>query len=134
MNDVLKEFDMLCDKSMAAFGEEFDISYEMSMVRILEFVKSSIERRELFVSRFEEVLMSNNSPFEVVAFCMRELQWPEIKEFVVSKMNPSQDPRSEALRGVLTAYDEVWPDADLYRYYDAGNDACEHLSIKVLDR
>ena len=48
---------------------------------------------------------------------MRELQWPEIKEFVISKMNPSEDPRSEALRSTLTAYDELWPDADLYRYY-----------------
>lgn len=53
---------------------------------------------------------------------MRELQWPEIKEFVVAKVNPPQNPRSEVLRGVLTAYDEFWPDADLYRYYDAESD------------
>jgi hypothetical protein len=69
------------------------------------------------------MLMSNNSPFEVVAFCMRELQWLEIKEFVVSKMSPSQDPRSESLRGVLTAYDEIWPDADMYDYYSVGDSA-----------
>lgn len=118
MSDILNEFDMLCDIAMAAFDEELDISYEMSMVNILEFVKSNLEQRALLVSRFEDILMSNDSPFEVVAFCMRELQWPELKEFVISKMNPLQNPRSEALRGVLTAYDEVWPDADLYRYYD----------------
>lgn len=117
MNDVLKDFDMLCDSAMAAYGEELDISYEKSMVKILDFVKSNLEQRSLFVSRFEEILMSNNSPFEVVAFCMRELQWFEIKNFVVSKMDPLQDPRSEALRSVLTAYDNVWPDADLYQYY-----------------
>ena len=45
---------------------------------------------------------------------MRELQWPEIKEFVISKMNPSEDPRSEALRSILTAHDEFWADSEFY--------------------
>lgn len=27
---------------------------------------------------------------------------------------------------MLTAYDKVWPDADLYRYYDASSDAWEN--------
>jgi hypothetical protein len=118
MNDVIKQFDILCDVAMAAFGEELEISYEMSLLNILEFVKKHPEYKEDFIGRFKFILMSSSSPFEIVAFCMRELQWPEIKEFVVSKMNPSQDPRSEALRSVLTAYDEFWPDADLYKYYD----------------
>ena len=117
MSDVIKQFDMLCDVAMAAFGEELEISYEMSLLNILEFVKNNPEYKDDFVGGFKMILMSNNSPFEAVAFCMRELQWPEIKEFVISKMNPSQDPRSEALRSVLTAYDEFWPDADIYQYY-----------------
>jgi len=123
MSETLRVFDKLCDKAMAAFGEELDISYETSMIEVLNFVKSNSDQKDLFVARFEEMLMSNNSPFEVVAFCMRELQWLEIKEFVVSKMNPSQDPRSESLRGVLTAYDEVWLDADMYDYYCVGDSA-----------
>ncbi|MBV6752263.1 hypothetical protein KV580_18260 [Pseudomonas chlororaphis] len=122
MSDVINEFDMLCDAAMAAFGEELDISYEKSLLKILEFIKNNLEYKEDFMCGFEGILMSGHSSFEVVAFCMRELQWPEIKDFVVSKMNPSQNPRSEALRGVLTAYDEFWPDADLYKYYDAERD------------
>lgn len=117
MNDVIKEFDELCDMAMAAFGEELDITYEMSLLNILEFVKKHPDCKDDFISRFKLILMSGSSPFEVVAFCMRELQWPEIKEFVISNMNPSEDPRSEALRSTLTAYDERWPDADLYSYY-----------------
>ncbi|WP_342308684.1 hypothetical protein WLF14_01040 [Pseudomonas fluorescens] len=117
MNDVIKEFDKLCDMAMAAFGEELDITYEMSLLNILEFVKKHPGCREDFIGGFKLILMSGGSPFEVVAFCMRELQWPEIKEFVISNMNPSEDPRSEALRSTLTAYDERWPDADLYSYY-----------------
>ncbi|BBP61607.1 hypothetical protein [Pseudomonas sp. St316] len=117
MNDVIEEFDMLCDVAMAAFGEEQEISYEMSLLNILEFVKKHPDYKQDFVEKFKAILVSGNSPFEVVAFCMRELQWPEIKEFVIIKMNPSEDPRSEALRSTLTAYDELWPDADLYSYY-----------------
>lgn len=118
MSEIIKQFDTLCDVAMAAFGEELEFSYEKSLLDILEFVKKNPGHKEDFIGRFELILMSNNSPFEVVAFCMRELQWPEIKEFVISKMNPSQEPRSEALRSVLTAYDDFWPDADMYKYYD----------------
>ncbi|WP_256660501.1 hypothetical protein [Pseudomonas sp. GL93] len=39
MNDVIKEFDELCDMAVAAFGEELDVSYEMSLLNILELVK-----------------------------------------------------------------------------------------------
>lgn len=117
MNDVIKQFDKLCDVAMAAFGEELEISYEMSLLNILEFVKNSPDYRDAFVARFKVILMSSNSPFEVVAFCMRELQWAEIKEFVLLNMNPSQDPRSEALRSVLAAYDDFWSDADIYKHY-----------------
>jgi len=118
MNDVIKEFDELCDIAIAAFGEELDISYEMSLLNILEFVKKHRCYKEDFRDKFKLILMSGDSPFEVVAFCMRELQWSEIKEFVTSNMNPSEEPPSEALRSTLTAYDELWSDADFYSYYD----------------
>ena len=117
MNNVIREFDKLCDVAIAAFGEELDISYEMSLLNILKFVKKYPDYKEGFLDKFKMILTSGGAPFEVVAFCMRDLQWPEIKEFVISKMNPSEDPRSEALRSTLTAYDEFWPDADLYSYY-----------------
>lgn len=117
MNDVIKEFDELCDIAIAAFGEELDITYERSLINILGFVKKHPGCKEYFINRFKLILVSRGAPFEVVAFCMRELQWPEIKEFVISNMNPSEDPRSEALQSTLTAYDERWPDADLYSYY-----------------
>lgn len=115
----MREFDMLCGVAMTAYDEESEISYETSLLMILNFVKCNLIYKKEFILKFENILMTSSSPFEVVAFCMRELQWSEIKDFVISNMDPSQDPRSEALRGVLTAYDEFWPDADLYKYYDA---------------
>lgn len=120
MVDVMGEFDRLCSEAMAAYDEELEFSYEEALLRILDFVKENPASKKEFVSGFKSILMSANSAFEAVAFCMRELQWPEIKEFVVLQMNPAHDPRSEALRSALTAYDEFWPDADFYAYYTIG--------------
>jgi hypothetical protein len=36
---------------MAAFGEELDISYETSMMEVLNFVKSNSDQKDLFVAR-----------------------------------------------------------------------------------
>lgn len=43
MNSVIKQFDIVCELAMAAFDEEFEGSYEMSLLNILEFVKKSGE-------------------------------------------------------------------------------------------
>lgn len=118
MSDIISQFDLLCDVAVAAFGEELEISYEMSLLHILDFVKQHPDHKREFINRFKQILISQNSPFEAVAFCMRDLQWPEIREFVISKMNPLENPRTEALRSTLTAYEEFWPDADLYTYYN----------------
>lgn len=117
MNSITDQFDVLCRKAEAAYGEELDVSYETTLLNILKFVKQHPESNIEFVKKFKEILLSNKGPFEAVSFCMRELRWPEIKEFVVQQMNLSEDPRSEALRTIVTAYDEDWPDADLYEYF-----------------
>jgi len=118
VSDIISQFDLLCDVAVAAFGEELEISYEMSLLHILDFVKQHPDHKQEFINRFKQILISQNSPFEAVAFCMRDLQWPEIREFMILKMNPLEDPRTEALRSTLTAYEEFWPDADLYTYYN----------------
>lgn len=117
MNSVIDQFDVLCRKADEAYSEELDVSYESTLLDILEFVKQHPESKFEFVNKFIEMLSTSKGPIEVVAFCMRELKWPEIKEFVVQQMNSSKDPRSEALRATITAYDNHWPDSDLYEYY-----------------
>jgi len=42
MSNVIKQFDMLCNAAVAAFSEELEISYEMSLLNILEFVKKNL--------------------------------------------------------------------------------------------
>lgn len=117
MKLLIEQFDSLCEKAEAAFNEELDVSYESTLLDILNFVKNHPDNRAEFVAEFKKILMSRDSPFEAAAFCMRELQWPEILHYAVQKMSASRDPRSEALRSLVTAYDQDWPDADLYEYY-----------------
>ncbi|WP_416637125.1 hypothetical protein [Pseudomonas sp. OHS18] len=117
MNEVLETFDLLCARAEAAYNEELDRSYECHLLDILNFIKENLAFREAFVRKFEAILVASESPFECVAFCMRELKWPEIKEYAEQHFNPATDPRTEALRTVLTAYDDIWPDSDLYEYY-----------------
>ncbi|WP_242486684.1 hypothetical protein [Pseudomonas sp. TH49] len=47
MNDVIKEFDELCDMAMAAFSEELEISYEMSLLNILKFIKKILTIKKI---------------------------------------------------------------------------------------
>lgn len=59
MNDVIKEFDELCDIAIAAFGEELDITYEGGLINILEFVKKKHPGcKECFINRFKLILVS----------------------------------------------------------------------------
>lgn len=113
----ISQFRLLCKQAEDAFGEELEISFESALLSVLDFVKQHPESRVHFADEFKRILYDKSLPFELVAFCMRELQWPEIKEFAVARMNASADPRSEALRSLVTAYDKNWPDSDLYEYY-----------------
>ncbi|NWB95779.1 hypothetical protein HX882_07765 [Pseudomonas gingeri] len=117
VKNVIDKFGAFCDLAEVAFWRQSEKPYELALIDILNFVKRHPECREQFVEGFKSILSSNDSPFEVVAFCMRELQWKEFKDFSTSIMTASADPRDQALRSLLTAYDDVWPDADLYEYY-----------------
>lgn len=56
--------------------------------------------------------------YEIVTFCMRELQWPEIKEEIISKLDRTEDEKTKSeLQDMLTVYDKNWKDAELYGYY-----------------
>lgn len=116
-NSITDNFDKLCNLAEQAYGEELEVSYESTLIDILEFVKINQPQKNELIEKFKGLLTSRNGPFEAVAFCMHELRWPEIEKFAIEKMNSSNDPRSEALRSVVLAYGDDWPDADLYEYY-----------------
>ena len=117
MTKITNEFDALCRLAEQAYNEDQAVSFESTLIDILIFVKNNQSARNELVEEFKSLLSSGNGPFEAVAFCMHELRWPEIQDFAIARMNTSTDPRSEALRSLVLAYDDDWPDADLYAYY-----------------
>lgn len=49
MSDIMRKFDMLCGVAMTAYDEESEISYETSLLRVLNFVKCNlIYKKSLF--------------------------------------------------------------------------------------
>ncbi len=117
MTSISDTFDQLCALAALSYDETGDTRFESRLLDILNLVKSYPQARDLFVERFKIMLSSRVTPLEVVEFCMRELQWEEVKCFALALYQPSINPRSHALAGLISAYEEVWPDEDLYRYY-----------------
>jgi hypothetical protein len=108
-------------------------AFERSMVEIIEFVEANPERRETFVRCFCDLVQWKRSvPFDLVAFCMRRLRFPEIPELI------RRDAESHGRRSayyldhmahwssINHAYqDFVWEDANRWAYYTARELALE---------
>lgn len=98
LTSILDEFDALCEQAEYAFWRQEEISHESAFIDILNFVKRHLEYRADFVGKFKYILHARNTPFEAVALCMKEFQWEELKEYVLSVWATSADPRDRALR------------------------------------
>jgi hypothetical protein len=95
--------------------------FEDALLDLLVYVKSYQDRRDDFVTAFSEIVASHREgPLEILVFCMRELQWPEIRSFAISKIEGSTDPRvRDVLADLLDVYEAEWEDSVLYEYYRA---------------
>ena len=123
MKTINSEFDILCQSSIDAYDETIEgVSYESTLVDILEFVKLNKSEKQFFIGRFKQIMNSNDMPLECVSFCMRELRWLEIKEYASKCVRESNDPRSHALITITQVYEDDWPDEDLYEYFSKCND------------
>ncbi len=96
--------------------------FEPQLLKVLEFVKASPEaRRELGQAFAEMVSDPDRGAWEIIQFCMRELQWPEVHEALQREFDGARaknDWRSiPVLRHILDVYEPDWQGADLYAYY-----------------
>ncbi|MGL6074530.1 MAG: hypothetical protein ACRC8S_10250 [Fimbriiglobus sp.] len=102
-------------------------AFEQSMVEIIWFVEANPEHRKTFVRCFCDLVQwKRSSPMDLIAFCMRRLQFSEIPELIQ---------RDSEAHGPMSAYsinhmahwssinhayvDEVWESAwrfDFYRH------------------
>lgn len=88
------------------------------MVYILNFIKENKKYKHKILSYFVAIMNGEiEMPPELIEFCMRELQWPEIKNLAIQKLEQG-DPRKQYLmEHIVNVYEKNWDDADLYEYY-----------------
>ncbi len=116
----------LCDKALQldkSIGED-NRGHEPPMVEIIELVEKHPERRDVFVRCFSEIVMwRRQAPWSLVAFCMRRLQLPEIKELIHRDMDAHKGTAYYAghmnyWSTIMHAYyDTVWQEANMWPYY-----------------
>jgi hypothetical protein len=105
---------------------------EQAMVEIIRLVEASPEHRSTFVRCFSDlVLWKRRAPFLLVAFCMRQLRFPEIPHLIhrdaqAHKGTAYYADHMNFWSAINHAYlDEVWENAlcfDFYRHEVSGGD------------
>jgi len=118
--NVIEEFKQLSRAAKDAcekFGTATDC--EPYFLSTLKYVKMHPDEwpefKHLFVSMAIDPAVG---PWELIAFCMRELRWPEVLEVVQFQLRVSQDFRvKEVMAKIAAVYANEWEDGDLYHYY-----------------
>lgn len=115
--EIDENFKKLCDAAEVAHRGLVDAPQgESFLSEILDFVISNPSHRKVFVQHFFEILNQEwLIPPVVVAYCMRELQWEEIRHECERILSQKEyDERFvQGIRGVLQAYSSFW-DGDLW--------------------
>lgn len=123
MSAGLQEFDRLVqDARRICEGPTSTSDYEELFVQVLSYVKKNghldREFRDAFVAMVGE---PSRGPWELIAFCMHELRWPEVLERAREYSASSNDPRRIAVAAAIEAsYSDDWDAAELYEYYQGG--------------
>lgn len=92
--------------------------YEHLLVDLLALLSSGRVRREFASRTLIDLIEPWPGAPEVLEFCMRSLRWPEVREALSAQVEGGADSRMrESAASVLRAYEESWPDGDIYRTY-----------------
>lgn len=117
---IIDEFKRLCRE--AGEGCERSVStshFEPLLLRTLNFIKAHPEQlteiKQIFVVM---IARPNTGPWELITYCMRELQWTEVFIAAREELLKSNDFRvKDILTKIVEVYSVAWQDADLYSYY-----------------
>lgn len=118
MIEAIKTFDDVCIEAGRVLDQTYSLeSAEPFFVEALKMVKANPGLRLEFEGEFKRILDDGFAPFEIVEFCMRDLQWPAIREHVISRLRNSDVRKGQVLQRVLDVYDRDWENEDLYQYF-----------------
>lgn len=120
MSSIYQRFIALCDEVKRKEAVTYGVNeIEPELLSVLGFIKTHPK----FLNSFKKFMLelvngSSLYPLEIVIFCMRELQWPEIREEANLEKGKTDDWRIISSMGnILAVYDFEWEDADMYEYY-----------------
>jgi hypothetical protein len=116
--NAVTNFEGLCRDAAAVLDKDYSLHVaEPFFLKALEIIKANPQLQPEFELALIRAVDGGLEPFEIAEFCMRELRWPAIREHAAEKIKTA-DPRSrQVLQRVLSVYEPVWEDADLYEYY-----------------
>jgi hypothetical protein len=129
MNITINKFKKLCDRIKIRAEETFGYNeIEDLLLQALDFIKNHKSEKDQFANFFTDKILqfeNNNLVYgncyhlvQVIQFCMRELQWVEIKEAALKTRNVSTDWRIiGTMEIILEVYEKEWPDDELYKYF-----------------
>jgi hypothetical protein len=115
-------FDAAAAKSLVVVSR---LDAEPEMARFLHAVKAQPDQRafvvQLFTESFSENFYMRWPPTDFLEFCMHDLRWPEIRDFVRSKKNEEVKKRGAACSGVwndiLESFEDKWESARYFREF-----------------
>ena len=116
----IEEFWRLCRQAGHAWEESADTKYyEPFLLKILRHVTSYPDLRSEFAQCFIDIVHDTTPAiWEIVMYCMRELQWSEVYDAADHEYHSNQDLRVQAvMEDILAVYEDEWENSDLFEYY-----------------
>jgi hypothetical protein len=116
----LSKFIDLCDavkrKEKITYGVN---EIEKELLDVLNYIKIYKKGEEEIKAFLIKIVKGEEIyPLEIIIFCMRELQWLEIKEAAIEEKTKTHDWRIiSSMNHILEVYENNWECADMYEYY-----------------
>jgi hypothetical protein len=126
MSNVYQKYLSLCKAVKAKEEVTYGVNeIEAELLEVLNFIKCNRDDHDNMKSFMIKIIEGKALyPLEIVIFCMRELQWKEVKKAAVSEIGKTDDWRIiSAMNNVLAVYKSEWDDADMYQYYSNEGDS-----------
>lgn len=119
----MESFLKLYDDALSATQRYDDASlYEPYFVAVLSFIKKHPDLIQNIKATVCNVVEKGNVlPYELIAFCMHELRWPEVLDSANKRIQAEdRNPHARRLAELIVeAYDPMWDCRVLYSYYSA---------------
>lgn len=117
LDEARRIIDRLMNRRRPAnFSAEED---EPEFLEFLELVKHSPQLRGHFVEIFASMLRAETpAPFQLIAFCMHELRWPEIEQVALDEMKHGHPRYFSLASETAEAYEgDEWFGRLVFPYY-----------------